>query len=525
MAVRTRRRALPCPPRCARLTPYLARLTRTVPDRENKAWYRGAQPTRRVVEIHRAHRAACSADSPVPPRAGRRCCRRSSRSPRFGTPLVVIDYEHHRLPNRLVYPAAVAAIVLLALAAAIRDEWHDYLRAMGGGAAAYVVLFVLMLISPRSFGWGDVRIGAVLGLYLGYDSWLAVYFGIFAGFVLGTVVAIVLMVARKANRKTPIAFGPMLLVGALIVLAFSSPRPRAVRLGESRRVAMDHRRRVPRTRARRCRRRAAGRDRGDDRRPRPRPRPAPARLRPRCADVLRAGRGRAHRRRAARRLDGRPGRGAHRQHRMAEVDDGDVGRSGRCRRARRAGPQRTADPSPSWPCRSGRHAEVRRRRRPSRARTRQRARDRRPGGARRGGQGVPAAGARRRRAQPRRRHRHGDQPARRHPAAGPAGRRRRVRGALPRPADQRGDDRRDRRDEEGRRHARRRGRGRRLGAAARPGQPRAGRPAPRRAAGRGADGHPGDQGRRGRRRLRTRRGCAARRRTTRSCATTARSAG
>ncbi len=66
-----------------------------------------------------------------------------------------------------------------------------------------------------------MRVGGVLGIYLGYFSWAAVYFGIFGGFVLGTLVAIVRIIAGRANRKTPIAFGPMLLLGALIVLAFN----------------------------------------------------------------------------------------------------------------------------------------------------------------------------------------------------------------------------------------------------------------------------------------------------------------
>ena len=70
---------------------------------------------------------------------------------------------------------------------------------------------------------------------------------------------------------------------------------------------------------------------------------------------------------------------------------------------------------------------------------------------------------------------------------------------------------------QGRRHPRRRRRGGRVRAAAGPGQPRALGPPPRRPPRRCADGHPGDQGRRGRRRLRARPHAAARRRTTRSC--------
>jgi leader peptidase (prepilin peptidase)/N-methyltransferase len=204
---------------CVAASPYLARLTCTVPDRENPDWMRGAPATRRTMAFTAVTGVVLGALAGAA--AGW-----SALFPAFlalallGTPLVVIDFEHHRLPNRLVHPAAVSAAVLLALAALVRDEWHDYLRAVEGAAAVYVVLFALMFISPKSFGWGDVRLGGVLGGYLGFESWTAVYYGIFAGFVLGALVSIVLLATKRATRKTALAFGPMLLLGALIVLAF-----------------------------------------------------------------------------------------------------------------------------------------------------------------------------------------------------------------------------------------------------------------------------------------------------------------
>jgi leader peptidase (prepilin peptidase)/N-methyltransferase len=205
---------------CLAATPYLARLTITVPDRENKTWYRGAKPD--TARLTKTAITALVLGGLAGAAAGW-----SALLPAFvalalaGAPLVVIDYEHHRLPNRLVYPAGGAALVLLALAAGIQDQWHDYLRAIEGAVAAYVVLFVLMLISPRSFGWGDVRLGGVLGAYLGNHSWLAVYYGIFGGFLLGALLSVVLLAMRRATMKTALAFGPMLLLGALIVLAFN----------------------------------------------------------------------------------------------------------------------------------------------------------------------------------------------------------------------------------------------------------------------------------------------------------------
>ena len=79
--------------------------------------------------------------------------------------LVVVDAEHHRLPNRLLYPAAAAALVLLAVAAWVRGDWSAYLRAVEAGTVVYVVFLALALISPKSLGMGDVRLAAVLALF------------------------------------------------------------------------------------------------------------------------------------------------------------------------------------------------------------------------------------------------------------------------------------------------------------------------------------------------------------------------
>ena len=204
---------------CVAASPYLARLTLTVPDRENSHWLAGAPAGGRRVAVTALVGLVIGALAGAA--AGW-----SALLPAYlsiavtGTPLTVIDYEHHRLPNRLVYPAAVGAFALLALAAAIDDDWPDYLRAIEGAAVAYVALFILKFISPRSFGWGDVRLGGVLGAYLGYLDWIAVYYGLFGGFLLGSIVAIALMASRRATMKSALAFGPMLLLGALIVLAF-----------------------------------------------------------------------------------------------------------------------------------------------------------------------------------------------------------------------------------------------------------------------------------------------------------------
>ena len=204
---------------CLVASPYLARLTRTVPDREDRRWWRGRTASRGRLAVTAAIATVLGA-------LGGAAAGWTALLPAFVAlalscaPLVVIDFEEHRLPNRLVFTAAGAAAVLLTVAAAVRHEWAPWLRGVEGAAAVFAMLFLLAFISPRSFGFGDVKLGAVLGGYLGWAGWLQVYYGIFAGFLLGALVALVLLASRRASLKTAMAFGPMLVLGALLVLAF-----------------------------------------------------------------------------------------------------------------------------------------------------------------------------------------------------------------------------------------------------------------------------------------------------------------
>lgn len=204
---------------CLAASPYLARLTLTVPDRAERGWWRGRPAGRHRVAWTALTAFALGALSGAA--AGW-----SAILPAFlalaltMTPLVVIDFEHHRLPDRLVRTAAALGLVLLSFAALVDRDPHALVRAGGGATAVFAVLFLLAFASPRSFGFGDVKLGAVLGGYLGWFGWRYVYFGIFAGFLLGMLIALALLASRRASLKSALAFGPMLVLGALLVLAF-----------------------------------------------------------------------------------------------------------------------------------------------------------------------------------------------------------------------------------------------------------------------------------------------------------------
>jgi leader peptidase (prepilin peptidase)/N-methyltransferase len=129
--------------------------------------------------------------------------------------VALIDVATRRIPNRLTYPLTPALGVLLVAAALLHGEAGVALRAVLGGVAGFGAMLVLALISPRGMGMGDVKLAAFLGIGLGYLGWGHVVLGLFGGFFLGGIVALVLLAVRIRERKDFLPFGPYLALSSL----------------------------------------------------------------------------------------------------------------------------------------------------------------------------------------------------------------------------------------------------------------------------------------------------------------------
>jgi len=132
--------------------------------------------------------------------------------------LTLIDLDTRRLPNAIVLPSYVVLAVLFTVACVFGVPWEALVRAALGGVALFVFYWLLRAIRPGGMGGGDVKLAGVLGAALGFVGWGALIVGAFAAFVIGGVVGIALMLARRATRKTAIPFGPFMIVGAWIGL-------------------------------------------------------------------------------------------------------------------------------------------------------------------------------------------------------------------------------------------------------------------------------------------------------------------
>ncbi|TFV66716.1 UNVERIFIED_ORG: prepilin peptidase [Bacillus sp. AZ43] len=136
--------------------------------------------------------------------------------------LGAVDLLSHRLPDRVTYPAYVACGAALLADAAVLDSWVSLLRAVAAAAVSFAVGAGAAAVSPAGFGYGDVKLLALLGLVLGWFGWGVLLTGVFFGLVTGSLVSFALLAGRRAGWRTAIPFGPPLLAGAVLVLALGA---------------------------------------------------------------------------------------------------------------------------------------------------------------------------------------------------------------------------------------------------------------------------------------------------------------
>jgi leader peptidase (prepilin peptidase) / N-methyltransferase len=124
--------------------------------------------------------------------------------------VTLTDLERRIIPNKILLVAAVLGVAI----AAVADPGSLPERA-AAAAAAGGLLFAAALAYPRGMGLGDVKLAAVMGLFLGRNVAPAILVALLAGSVVGLA-----MIARNgaAARKQAIPFGPFLALGGVVGL-------------------------------------------------------------------------------------------------------------------------------------------------------------------------------------------------------------------------------------------------------------------------------------------------------------------
>ncbi|MDO8260776.1 MAG: prepilin peptidase [Candidatus Magasanikbacteria bacterium] len=134
------------------------------------------------------------------------------------------DWFYYIIPDKVLIPVGLVVLVVAVINVLFaKQSGLDFFiyspnilnlvlgLIIGGG----FFLFLVLISREKWMGWGDVKLGAFLGLFLGYPSILV---ALFFAFILGSIASVVLVLLKKKKMKDIIPFGPFLVLGGLIAL-------------------------------------------------------------------------------------------------------------------------------------------------------------------------------------------------------------------------------------------------------------------------------------------------------------------
>jgi leader peptidase (prepilin peptidase)/N-methyltransferase len=131
-------------------------------------------------------------------------------------PIALIDVEHRIIPNRLT---ALGAVLALVIGTALDPSGEP--ERLIAGVVAGGALLITALAYPGGMGMGDVKLAAVMGLFLGSVVAVAMLVALLAGVLFGAVIAA--RVGTRSARRTAVPFGPFLALGSLVAVFAGDP--------------------------------------------------------------------------------------------------------------------------------------------------------------------------------------------------------------------------------------------------------------------------------------------------------------
>jgi leader peptidase (prepilin peptidase)/N-methyltransferase len=136
----------------------------------------------------------------------------------FAAALIVItfiDLDHQIIPDVISLPGIVVGF--LCSFAVPWLSWGDSLLGIlaGGGSLYLVAVGYELLTKKEGMGGGDIKLLAMIGAFLGWQSILPI---VFFSSLVGTLVGVPVMLIKKADSKLAIPFGPFLAAAALFYL-------------------------------------------------------------------------------------------------------------------------------------------------------------------------------------------------------------------------------------------------------------------------------------------------------------------
>jgi len=129
----------------------------------------------------------------------------------------VFDLKYMILPDFSTVILIILAVIFLFVetpcVASLQDNILSALVASG-------FLLILNLITKgNGMGMGDVKLAVFMGLFLGYPKTIIAFY---VAFIVGAIWGLILMIFKKATKKSQVPFGPFMILGFFVAWWFGN---------------------------------------------------------------------------------------------------------------------------------------------------------------------------------------------------------------------------------------------------------------------------------------------------------------
>jgi leader peptidase (prepilin peptidase) / N-methyltransferase len=136
--------------------------------------------------------------------------------------ITMIDLKHQIIPDSISIPGIVLGLIFTLYRVYINDTSRfilsaDLFDSFFGGALGALIFYLIIVISRGGMGYGDVKLSAMIGTFMGWRVLLVV---IMLSVISGSIIGIYLRLTGKNKPREPIPFGPFLAIMSLVCLVY-----------------------------------------------------------------------------------------------------------------------------------------------------------------------------------------------------------------------------------------------------------------------------------------------------------------
>jgi prepilin signal peptidase PulO-like enzyme (type II secretory pathway) len=131
--------------------------------------------------------------------------------------IFVYDLKHYIIPDQVVYPAIIVAILYNLYSSLITHHSSLFYNLLAAVIAGGFFLLIILISRGKWMGMGDAKLAFFMGLVLG---WPKILHALFLAFLIGAFVSVILMILKKKTLKSEIPLGPFLAAATVIAMFF-----------------------------------------------------------------------------------------------------------------------------------------------------------------------------------------------------------------------------------------------------------------------------------------------------------------